>query len=93
MGPKRELIHRLSADLTRRFGRGFGQRNVFQVRAFCLAYRGEFCRQDLQNAEARGAEKVRMVLHSLARSRTTSAPKEARQLSRCPGPTTFGVFR
>lgn len=32
------LIERLAADLTRRFGRGFGRRNLFQVRAFYLAY-------------------------------------------------------
>jgi hypothetical protein len=37
----KELMTRLSADLTRRFGRGFGQRNVFHMRAFYLAYRGE----------------------------------------------------
>ena len=28
------LVHRLSADLTARFGRGFGHRNLFQMRAF-----------------------------------------------------------
>jgi hypothetical protein len=33
------LIERLSADLTTRFGRGFGRRNLFQMRAFYLAYR------------------------------------------------------
>ena len=32
------LIERLAADLTKRFGRGFGRRNLFQVRAFYLAY-------------------------------------------------------
>ncbi|MFH1688930.1 MAG: PDDEXK nuclease domain-containing protein [Candidatus Eisenbacteria bacterium] len=33
------LIVRLSKDLTDRFGRGFGRRNLFQMRAFYLAYR------------------------------------------------------
>jgi predicted nuclease of restriction endonuclease-like (RecB) superfamily len=33
-----ELIARLSRDLTGRFGRGFGKRNLFQIRAFYLAY-------------------------------------------------------
>ena len=33
------LIIRLSKDLTERFGRGFGRRNLFQMRAFYLAYR------------------------------------------------------
>lgn len=33
-----ELIGKLSRDLTARFGRGFGKRNLFQMRAFYLAY-------------------------------------------------------
>jgi hypothetical protein len=32
------LIEHLSSDLTSRFGRGFGRRNLFQMRAFYLAY-------------------------------------------------------
>jgi predicted nuclease of restriction endonuclease-like (RecB) superfamily len=32
------LVERLAADLTKRFGRGFGTRNLFQMRAFYLAY-------------------------------------------------------
>jgi predicted nuclease of restriction endonuclease-like (RecB) superfamily len=34
-----ELILRLSGDLQRRFGRGFGRANLFQMRSFYLAYR------------------------------------------------------
>lgn len=34
-----ELVARLSADLTARFGRGFSRSNVFQMRQFYLAYR------------------------------------------------------
>lgn len=48
----KELMTRLSADLSRRFGRGFGQRNVFHMRAFYLAYRGE----TLQTASAKSPE-------------------------------------
>lgn len=33
-----ELVERLAADLTGRFGRGFGRRNLFQMKAFYLAY-------------------------------------------------------
>jgi predicted nuclease of restriction endonuclease-like (RecB) superfamily len=33
-----ELVDRLAADLTKRFGRGFGRRNLFQMKAFYLAY-------------------------------------------------------
>ena len=32
------LIEQLAQDLTARFGRGFGRRNLFQMRAFYLAY-------------------------------------------------------
>ena len=32
------LVERLSEDLTARFGRGFGRSNMFQMRAFYLAY-------------------------------------------------------
>lgn len=32
------LIERLAADLTKRFGRGFGARNLCQMRGFYLAY-------------------------------------------------------
>lgn len=33
-----EVLDRLSKDLSSRFGRGFGRRNLFQMRAFYLAY-------------------------------------------------------
>jgi hypothetical protein len=33
-----ELMVRLGDDLTKRFGRGFGWRNLFQMRAFYLAW-------------------------------------------------------
>lgn len=33
-----ELIERLARDLTGRFGRGFGKSNLWQIRAFYLAY-------------------------------------------------------
>jgi predicted nuclease of restriction endonuclease-like (RecB) superfamily len=32
------VINRLSKDLSKRFGRGFGERNLFQMRAFYIAY-------------------------------------------------------
>ena len=34
----KQLIERLSNDLTARFGRGFGRSNLFQMRAFYLTY-------------------------------------------------------
>src|ERR1019366_5804861 len=33
-----ELVELLAADLPKRFGRGFGRRNLFQMKAFYLAY-------------------------------------------------------
>jgi hypothetical protein len=32
------IIEQLSVDLTRRYGRGFGRSNLFQIRAFYLTY-------------------------------------------------------
>ncbi len=52
-----QLIHQLSVDLTARFGRGFGRANLFQMRAFFLAYReivqtasGQFTLPERQSA-------------------------------------------
>ncbi|MBI3696450.1 MAG: DUF1016 domain-containing protein [Acidobacteria bacterium] len=36
-----QVMERLAADLTARFGRGFSQRNVFHMRQFYLSYRGK----------------------------------------------------
>lgn len=60
-----ELVSRLAVDLTARFGRGFGQRNVFNMRAFYLAHRAE---KILQTASAKSAE--------LPPSTSTSIPAE-----------------
>jgi DUF1016 N-terminal domain len=37
-----QLMRQLAKDLTERFGRGFSQSNVFQMRQFFLAHRGKF---------------------------------------------------
>lgn len=34
-----EMVERLSADLSARYGRGFGRSNLFQMRSFYVAYR------------------------------------------------------
>ena len=55
----KELIPRLSTDLTGRFGRGFGRRNVFQMRAFYLAYRGQIVQTvSAQSPTLEAADKV-----------------------------------
>jgi len=52
------LVDRLAVDLTARFGRGFGRRNLFQMRALYLAYR-EIPQAGLAPPEGRsGARKV-----------------------------------
>jgi predicted nuclease of restriction endonuclease-like (RecB) superfamily len=43
-----QVMEQLAKDLTKRFGRGFGQRNIFQMRAFYSAYP-----QILQTASAK----------------------------------------
>lgn len=47
-----DLIKRLGADLTRQFGRGFGWRNLAQMRSFYLAWPAE---QILQTLSAKSA--------------------------------------
>lgn len=37
-----QLVENLSKDLTKRFGRGFGKSNLFQMRGFYLAYSSIF---------------------------------------------------
>jgi hypothetical protein len=53
-----ELVERLSRDLSTRFGRGFGRRNLFQMRAFYLAYRRIPQAPPAQSRVLPGAEKV-----------------------------------
>ena len=42
-----QVIDRLAEDLTSRFGRGFGRRNLFQIRAFFLDWDPGYIRQTL----------------------------------------------
>jgi predicted nuclease of restriction endonuclease-like (RecB) superfamily len=53
-----ELIVRLSGDLQSRFGRGFGRANLFQMRAFYLAYREILQIASGESAPAATSEKV-----------------------------------
>ncbi len=53
-----ELIVRLSVDLQSRFGRGFGRANLFQMRAFYLAYREILQIASGELAPAAASEKV-----------------------------------
>ncbi|HEY3359668.1 MAG TPA: DUF1016 N-terminal domain-containing protein [Polyangia bacterium] len=54
------LVERLATDLAARFGRGFGRRNLFQMRAFYLAYREKVQTLSAQSPEPAGDGKVQM---------------------------------
>jgi predicted nuclease of restriction endonuclease-like (RecB) superfamily len=56
-----ELIVRLSKDLQSRFGRGFGRANLFQMRAFYLAYRAIIQTTSGESAPAAVPEKIHTV--------------------------------
>jgi predicted nuclease of restriction endonuclease-like (RecB) superfamily len=55
------LIERLAADLTARCGRGFGKRNLFQMRAFYLEYSEIVETPSVELATGAGPEKVQIV--------------------------------
>jgi predicted nuclease of restriction endonuclease-like (RecB) superfamily len=61
-----QLLAQLSADLTSRFGRGFGRRNLFQIRAFYLAYRSI-----VQTSSAQLVKEQTLSAQSGARVRAT----------------------
>ncbi len=75
-----QMIRRLAGDLSARFGRGFGRANLFQMRAFFLAYR-----EIVQTApgQSGGVKKVRTASGQLAQAeaRTTGlrCSREARR--------------
>ncbi|HVG59572.1 MAG TPA: DUF1016 N-terminal domain-containing protein [Hyalangium sp.] len=66
-----QLVRRLAGDLSARFGRGFGRANLFQMRAFFLAYR-----EIVQTASGQsgGMKKVRTASGQLARAAARTAP-------------------
>jgi predicted nuclease of restriction endonuclease-like (RecB) superfamily len=61
-----ELIIRLSRDLQARFGRGFGRANLFQMRAFYLAYREIVQTASGESPSVAGPQKVQTVSGQLA---------------------------
>lgn len=66
------IIDCLAADLTSRFGRGFGRRNLFQMRAFYLAYPQILQTPSVQSAPGPGPEKVQ-TLSAQCTSATSTA--------------------
>jgi len=56
-----ELIRKLSVDLQARFGRGYGRANLFQMKAFYLAYREILQTASGQSADGTALNKVQTV--------------------------------
>lgn len=69
------VVERLSRDLTLRFGRGFGRRNLFQMRAFFLAYPDIAQTASAQLTDANPDQKVQTAS---AQSRSVLAALAAR---------------
>ena len=74
-----QLLDQLSADLTSRFGRGFGRRNLFQIRAFYLAYRSI-----VQTSSAQLVKEQTLSAQSGARILSTPSIELRRQKSQTP---------
>ena len=72
------LIERLADDLTSKCGRGFGKRNLFQMRAFYLAYSEIGQTPSAQLAPGAQPERVQIV--------SAMSALEARELPRFPLP-------
>ncbi len=70
-GYGQEIIERLSIDLRARFGRGFGRRNLFQMRAFYLAYPEIPQTSSAQLAASSGSRKVQTASALLNESSNT----------------------
>lgn len=76
-----ELIVRLSGDLQARFGRGFGRANLFQMRAFYLAYR-----EILQSASGESGSKSARAKIQTASGQLAGSDALATAASRFPLP-------
>ena len=74
-----QLLDQLSVDLTSRFGRGFGRRNLFQIRAFYLAYRSI-----VQTSSAQLVKEQTLSAQSGARILSTPSIELRRQKSQTP---------
>lgn len=57
-----QIVERLSHDLTERFGRGFGQRNLFQMPAFYLSYADADCSGKVQALSAQSGRVEQFLL-------------------------------
>ncbi len=67
----KEIIDLLAKDLTDKFGRGFGRRNLFQMRAFYLAYE-----KIVQTASAQSQKISQTLSAKFEKSQTASSKSE-----------------
>jgi len=74
------VVGRLAADLTSRFGRGFGRRNLFQMRAFYLAYREILQTTSAPSAPGAGPRKVQTLSAPFAGATAARRDRVARTL-------------
>lgn len=80
------LVKRLAIDLTAQFGRGFGWRNLFQMRAFYLAWPDILQTASAMSAIAAPADQKLQAAPAISETALSAAPSLAAIASRFPLP-------
>lgn len=80
------LIKRLAIDLTAQFGRGFGWRNLFQMRAFYLAWPDILQTASAMSALAASADQKLQAAPAILEAALSAAPSLAAVADRFPLP-------
>jgi predicted nuclease of restriction endonuclease-like (RecB) superfamily len=80
------LVKRLAVDLTAQFGRGFGWRNLFQMRAFYLAWPDILQTASAVSAIAAPADQKLQAAPAISETALAAAPSLAAIASRFPLP-------
>lgn len=81
-----DVVKRLAVDLTAQFGRGFGWRNLFQMRAFYLAWPDILQTASAMTAIKAPAEQKLQAAPAISENALTAAPSLAAIASRLPLP-------
>jgi hypothetical protein len=80
------LVKRLAVDLTAQFGRGFGWRNLFQMRAFYLAWPDILQTASAMSAIATTADQQLQTASAISETALAAAPSLAAIAGRFPLP-------
>ncbi|MDE2567001.1 MAG: DUF1016 family protein [Burkholderiales bacterium] len=80
------LVKRLAVDLTAQFGRGFGWRNLFQMRAFYLAWPDILQTASAMSAPTAPADQKLQAAPAISENTFAAAPSLAAITSRFPLP-------